>query len=205
MLSSFQPAGAPAPYSIQPDAAVPSRISVVFADGWSADSVQWQRAPLAGGAAVDIAGATSWTYDRTVDDRNTRHIPKVSGLRYTPAGLAYPLGKPAAPSISSVIAGDGSITVFAVASADNGGSAVTGYRAYVYRASDGALLTTADSISAQIAVGGLANGILVFARVSAINGVGESDISAKSDSVTPAKPVAPGRSVNSFVINSVPL
>src|SRR6185369_9815036 len=95
---------------------------------------------------------------------------------------------PGAPTLSSAVAGNGSVTLFWSPPASDGGSAVTGYK--VYRGtSSGAetLLTTTGNVT-SVTDAGLANGTTYYYKVSAVNAVSEG-AQSNERSATPAAPV----------------
>lgn len=93
---------------------------------------------------------------------------------------------PGAPTIGTATAGDGSVSTTFTAPASNGGSAITGYTASVYKVSDNALVATASGASSPINVTGVPNGTAVYTKVAAVNNVGTGTQSAASNNVTPA-------------------
>ncbi len=96
-----------------------------------------------------------------------------------PSNSVTPLGLPGAPVIGLAVAGNTEVTVNFTPPASNGGSMVTGYTA-----SCG--MQIAFGGFPPITVGGLANGVAVTCRVFATTAVGNSALSAVSNSVTPA-------------------
>ncbi|SMF60721.1 Putative Ig domain-containing protein [Xaviernesmea oryzae] len=119
------------------------------------------RVDIAGGAVVDAAGNT-----------NTA----VTGSPWTVGA-----GVPGAPTIGSVTAGNGQVTVAFTPPASNGGAAITGY---TVTSSPGGF--TASGSSSPITVMGLTNGTPYTFTVTATNSVGIGSASAASSSVTPA-------------------
>lgn len=97
---------------------------------------------------------------------------------------------PGAPTIGSVTAGDGQITVAFSAPASNGGAAISLYTVTVYKASDLSIVTTATGSASPIVVSGLTNGVAVYAKVAATNSAGTGSQSASSSTITPAASVA---------------
>ena len=118
-------------------------------------------------AAVNAAGAGAWSE----------------------GAAGTPVGPPDAPRLLRAERGDRSVTVTWQAPADNGGSAVTGYRVQ-WRTGDQSFspssrqkLVAADNTRYEI--GGLANGTQHFVRVLAVNDLGDGDAPAEVP-VTPA-------------------
>jgi len=100
-----------------------------------------------------------------------------------------PVAAPAAPTITSVTAGDQSASIAFTAGSDNG-SAITNYK---YSTDNGSSWTalSPSSTSSPIVVSGLTNGQTYQVKLIAINNVGEGAASS-STSVTPAAaPAAP--------------
>lgn len=96
-----------------------------------------------------------------------------------PSATTSAPGLPAAPSITSVTAGDERVTV-AFSLSDTGGSAITGY---TITSSPGGI--TATGASSPIIMTGLTNGVTYTFTMTATNGVGVSAASAQSSSATP--------------------
>jgi Ca2+-binding RTX toxin-like protein len=102
---------------------------------------------------------------------------------------------PGAPTVGTAIAGNGQITAQWTVPANTGGSAITSYSVRVFRASNNNLLSTtnvAGGATTSRVITGLANGTAVNFDVRAINAIGTSAASARSNTVTPANvPGAP--------------
>lgn len=109
---------------------------------------------------------------------------------------------PGAPAIGTATAGNASATVRWTAPTSNGGSAITGYLVQPYNATTGAAVGAARSAGAtasSLNVTGLTNGTAYNFDVRAVNAVGTSPASAKSNTVTPiagdtVAPTVTGRS-----------
>ncbi|GAA3401468.1 fibronectin type III domain-containing protein [Paenibacillus hodogayensis] len=93
---------------------------------------------------------------------------------------AMPVTVPSAPTNVTATEGDGTAVVVFAASADDGGSAITGYEV---TASPGNIVSTGSA--SPITVTGLANDTTYTFTVKAINGIGRSAPSAASNAVTP--------------------
>ena len=108
----------------------------------------------------------------------------------TPAPVT-PVGAPAAPTNLVGVRGEGQVTLTWTAGS-NGGSPITNY--VVQYGTDGVNWTTfqnAASAATTQTVTGLTNGTAYFFQVQAVNGVGSSAWSSRSDSVTPVAATAP--------------
>jgi predicted phage tail protein len=88
---------------------------------------------------------------------------------------ATPFGVPSAPILVSAVAGHGSITLTWTAPANNGGSAITGYKIY-WDAANPPVLNQMESGSTvlSVEVTGLTAGTTYYVTVTAINAAGES-------------------------------
>jgi fibronectin type III domain protein len=96
------------------------------------------------------------------------------------AGGAKPSGPPGAPTITSVTAGDGAVTVEFTAPEKTGGSAITEYTV----TSDPGAFKASGKLS-PITVPGLTNGTPYTFTVRAANASGYGPESSKSESATP--------------------
>jgi hypothetical protein len=90
--------------------------------------------------------------------------------------------EPSAPSVGSVTAGDGQLSVAFTAPSSNGGSAITDYE---YSTDNGVTWVSAASTSSPIVITGLSNGTSYNVKLRAINSVGEGTASS-AVSGTPA-------------------
>lgn len=93
---------------------------------------------------------------------------------------AIPAAVPAAPTNVTAVAGDGQATVAFIASADDGGSPITGYKV---TASPGSRVVT--GAASPITVTGLSNGTSYTFTVKAINRIGSGAASMASNAVVP--------------------
>lgn len=110
---------------------------------------------------------------------NYRGVAVVSDI-YSDAYIsANPLRVPGAPTIGTATSSPGTMVVPFTAPVDNGGSAITGYKATL---DDGSVATGASS---PITFTGLTNGVTHTAVVQALNVVGYGAASASSNAVTP--------------------
>ncbi len=88
---------------------------------------------------------------------------------------------PSAPSIDSITAGDGQLSVAFTVPSSDGGSAITDYE---YSIDNGATWLSADSTSSPIVITGLTNGTVYNVKLRAVNAEGNGSASA-SVSETP--------------------
>ena len=97
---------------------------------------------------------------------------------------------PAAPEIDFVNPGSSSAEVNWFAPLDDGGSPITGYRVRVWQVSTNTVLRTiATGVVNSLAVTNLTNGTGYQFDVRAVNAVGGSAFSARSETVVPQSPV----------------
>jgi hypothetical protein len=117
------------------------------------------------------------TYACTVKATNASKLTSVaSGSVSVNPGIA------GAPTIGSVLIGNGSAKVYFTAPSSNGGSAITGYTAYCVI---GSVTKTGTGTSSPITVSGLTNGTSYACSVKATNSTGIGSASTAS-SVTPS-------------------
>jgi hypothetical protein len=81
---------------------------------------------------------------------------------------------PSAPSIDSITAGDGQLSVAFTTPSSDGGSAITGYE---YSTDNGATWVSASSASSPIVITGLINGTVYNVKLRAVNAVGDGSAS----------------------------
>jgi len=123
-------------------------------------------------------------------------VVAVNGIGNSPQSASstsvMPLAPPAAPTGVTAVAGNGEATVSFTPPANNGGSAITGYKVI---SEPGGI--TATGTTSPITITGLTNGTAYTFKVVATNSVGDSPESAASTSVTPTAPAgSPGAPTN---------
>jgi len=150
---------------------------------------------LSGGSA-SVQGSFAWTTPTSKPSVGTGNY----AVTFTPsdtdtysdvqifASLSVtPQTVPGRPSISTLTAGNGSVTVTFATPANDGGSAVTDYAVEYKRSSTGSWTTFSHTVSASAlayTISHLSNGTSYDVRVKALNGVGASSASNTSSVVT---------------------
>jgi hypothetical protein len=114
-----------------------------------------------------------------------------------------PATVPDAPTIGTATAGTGSATVTWTAPANNGGSAITGYRVDTLTGGGATVVSTTNAglVTTATITGLTANTTYTF-RVRAVNDIGQSANSAQSNAITIAT-TAPGAPVIGTAANGV--
>ena len=167
--------------------------TVVLGDGAGTD----RDTAVYSGARADYTitpqgdGSVLVSHDNAGAD-GTDRLRNVEELRFTDATVQLDAVAtvPSAPTITSVVAGDGSVTVSFTGPTDDGGSAVTGFEIGALSGTAPAQSATAAAGATSAVVSGLTNGTTYTIVVRAVNAVGASVDSAPSAPVTPA--TAPG-------------
>jgi hypothetical protein len=156
-------------------------------------TIQFTRAPDAGGPAVDFGAvvASGSTYTIQLSDRG--YVIGARPITYLPGaavGVQVPITAPLAPTMGAASAGNGSVSTTFTAPGDNGGSAITGYVVYAYRAADDYQLGLATGAASPININGLPNGVAMYSKVAAQNVKGTGPQSNASLVVTPSASVS---------------
>lgn len=142
---------------------------------------------------VETRGAvTTVAHVRGTTSDGTDTLSRVERLRFSDTTIDTPASvtTAAAPTITSVVPGNGSATVAFRAGAD-GGSPITGFQLVT---TTGATSTTTSGIAAtatSAVITGLTNGSSYTIQVRAINAVGAGALSAPSAPVVPIAPTTP--------------
>jgi hypothetical protein len=131
--------------------------------------------------ATGLAPSTQYYIHFLQTDAAGNDSAVVTTAAFTTAASAT---APAAPTIGTITAGDGSISVPFTPGSD-GGSAITGHTATAYRVSDNVQVGQASGASSPIVVT-TANDVAVYAKVKSTNAINTGAESAASNSVTPA-------------------
>jgi hypothetical protein len=187
------PSAAATPASVP---GVPSNVTVI--PGNAAVTVSWT-APANGGSPITgyvvtampggltqtTGSATSLVFPGLTNGQSyTFTVAAVNamgtGLPSSPSPAVVPATVPAAPQVTSLVAGDGKVTVTWTAPGD-GGSPITGYTVIASPSMVKATTTGATSV----AVTGLTNGLVYTFTVTATNAVGTGPASAMSGAVVP--------------------
>jgi subtilisin family serine protease len=176
--------------------------------GNGAVTVRWTAPVNTGGSAVTgyaVRAYSGSTLAKTVTVAATATSVTVSGLTN---GTAYtftvsasngvgagpgsprtaavtPRTVPGVPTVGTVSAGNGAVTVRWTAPAKNGGSAVTGYTVRAYRGSTLVKTVSATAAATSATVSGLVNGAGHTFTVAAGNAAGAGPESARTATVTP--------------------
>ncbi len=172
--------------------------SIVAGTGSAAPDATIRRAGVGSWAiALPITAGVPTDADFTVAPPNG--VLAVNGgndqVYYRKAGVWTQLGvdplPPGAPATITAEAGDTQVFLNWSAAPPNG-STVTGYTWTVYNNSTNAVISTGSVANVLTkTVTGLTNGVAVYGKVLATNGVGPGPQSAQSNTVTPAPPTAP--------------
>ncbi|MBO9610297.1 MAG: S-layer homology domain-containing protein, partial [Paenibacillaceae bacterium] len=129
---------------------------------------------------ITVTGLTyGQIYRFTVTATNTAGTSVASAPSDEVTPAAAPVA-PDAPTITSVTAGNGQVTVNFTAPANNGGSAIT---SYTVTSTTGGITQTGTA--SPITVTGLTNGTAYSFTVTATNAAGTSEASAPSNETTP--------------------
>ncbi|RLF70222.1 MAG: hypothetical protein DRN40_05090 [Thermoplasmata archaeon] len=118
---------------------------------------------------------------------------------------ATPQGVPSAPENLVARGGDGYVVLTWEAPADDGGSPITGYK--IYRGTspgEEVLLTTVGNETTYNDTG-VTNGQTYYYRVSAVNGIGEGELSEEVSATPQSAPPAPADTSTSGGMSILPL
>lgn len=140
----------------------------------------------AGTGTLTFTATSSTTGAKTIAVTNDGGLTNPSSITLTVNAAAT---VPDAPTIGTATAGDGTVSVAFTAPASDGGSAITGYTATLYKVSDNTSAGSNTGASSPISVTAT-NGVAVYAKAKATNAVGTGAESAASNSVTPAAAVS---------------
>ncbi|MCD6111547.1 MAG: fibronectin type III domain-containing protein [Thermoplasmata archaeon] len=119
---------------------------------------------------------------------------------------ATPLGAPSAPRNLVARGGDGYVVLTWEAPADDGGSPIIGYKIYRGTSSGNeTYLTMVGGNETTYNDTGLTNGQTYYYRVSAVNGVGEGELSEEVNATPQSAPPAPADTSTSGGMSILPL
>jgi len=145
-----------------------------------------------------MVGGNVTTYNDTGVTNGQRYYYCVSALNVVGEGElseevnATPLGVPSAPQNLVARGGDGYVVLTWEAPADDGGSPITGYKIYRgTRSGNEVLLTTIGNETTYYNDTGVMNGQRYYYRVSALNVVGEGELSEEVSATPQTVPSAP--------------
>ncbi|RLF72932.1 MAG: hypothetical protein DRN55_05090, partial [Thermoplasmata archaeon] len=137
------------------------------------------------------------TYNDTGLTNGQRYYYRVSAVNGIGEGglseevSALPQGVPSAPQNLVAMGGDGYVVLTWEAPADDGGSQIVGYKIYCGMRSGGeTYLTTTGNVTTYRDTG-VTNGRTYYYRVSAVNGIGEGELSEEASATPQGVPSAP--------------
>ena len=107
-----------------------------------------------------------------------------SGVSATPVA---PVVAPGAPTIGSITAGDGQLSVPFTAPTSDGGATITDYK---YSTDNGTIWTSAVTRNSPIVITGLTNGVSYNVKLRAVNSAGDGTAST-AVTATPVQPAPP--------------
>ena len=160
--------------------------------------------PVAGGVAQTPVDTGSTSTARTITGltNGTAYTFTVAatnavgtGPASTPSATLTPRAAPTAPGAPTGVAGtagNASVALHWTAPADDGNSAITGYRITPFIGTAAQTPVDTGSTGTSRTITGLQNGTAYTFKVAATNSVGTGAQSAASDPVTPAAPAVPG-------------
>jgi len=134
-------------------------------------------------------GGKSWRQNFSYGGWNNALKSVNNQFRVRPVRAFGSLSAPAAPSITSVTAGNATLSV-AFTVGENGGSAITNYE---YSTNNGGTWVTPDPavLASPLVITGLTNGALYDVRIRAVNAVGSSAESNMMSGTPATVPLAP--------------
>ncbi|HEX8345127.1 MAG TPA: peroxidase family protein [Actinoplanes sp.] len=154
----------------------------------AAGAVVGTRPVAAGVTQAQVLGLTNGTaYRFRVQAANAAGDGPFSAL----SNAVTPSTIPGAPAIGTATAGNAQATVTWTAPASDGGAPITGYTVERTNGTT-VVLTNVAATARTFTATGLANGTAYSFRVRAVNATGTGAFSARSNTVTPAAPTAPG-------------
>lgn len=134
------------------------------------------------GSPISVSGLTNGT-SYTFKVRATNSIGW--GPQSSASSAATPYTVPDAPGMGYAEALQGAAKVYFNVPSSDGGSTITGYTAYAYKASDESQVGSQTGSASPITVSGLTAGVAVKLKVKATNAAGDSSLSSYSGEVTP--------------------
>jgi hypothetical protein len=154
----------------------------------AAGAVVGTRPVAAGVTQAQVLGLTNGTtYRFRVQATNTAGDGPFSAL----SNAVTPSTVPGAPAIGTATAGNAQATIAWTAPVSDGGAPVTGYTVERTNGTT-VVLTNVPATARTFTATGLANGTGYSFRVRAVNATGAGAFSARSNTVIPAAPTAPG-------------
>ncbi len=152
---------------------------------WQTRSIGTTASPLVI-STLSTDGTTALTNGVSYDIQ-IRAVNAAGDGTATASATATPRTTPSAPTITSIIPGNGQLSVAFTAGSD-GGSSITDYKWSV----DGTNYTTRAGTASPIVITGLTNGTAYTVRIRAVNVAGDGTVATASAAATPATtPSAP--------------
>ncbi|RLF54241.1 MAG: hypothetical protein DRN28_05710, partial [Thermoplasmata archaeon] len=152
------------------------------------------------------------TYNDTGVTNGQRYYYRVSAVNGVGEGelseevSALPQGVPSAPQNLVARGGDGYVVLTWEAPADDGGSPIIGYKIYRGTSSGNeTYLTMVGGNETTYNDTGVTNGQTYYYRVSAVNGVGEGELSEEVSATPQSAPPAPADTSTSGGMSILPL
>jgi hypothetical protein len=135
-----------------------------------------------------LTAGTAYTFTVTAINEGGTGPESALSSPVTPTAITVP----GSPMSVTATAGGASATVAWAAPADNGGSAITGYKVTPYRENVAGTPLSFAASTTSTTLGGLTAGSSYTFTVIAVNSIGQSAESARSNAVTPTPATAPG-------------
>ena len=148
-------------------------------------------------SASSAALANGTSYNVQIRAKNANGVGSA-----TSSSASTPRTTPGAPTIGTITAGNGQLSVAFTAPASDGGSAITDYKWSV----DGTSYTTRAGTASPIVITGLANGTPYTVRIRAVNAAGDGTVATAGAAATPiTSPTVTTGSASNTAITTVTL
>ncbi|MDQ1478833.1 MAG: hypothetical protein QOE62_4062, partial [Actinomycetota bacterium] len=172
--------------SLQAATTTPAGTGIQFDTRTSNDSTNWSAWSAVVGTAINSPSGRYLQYRATLTTNDGSVTPLVDSVRVS----AAPTTVPGAPTMGSVLRGNGSVSVTFTAPVNNGGTGIIGYTVSC-TSTNGGLAGSQAGSSSPIVVSGLTNTKTYTCTVTAQNARGSSAPSAASGAFSPAAIPAP--------------